>query len=82
MRVLLPAPFSPISPRTSPALTARSTPSRACVAPKRFRTPDMLKSGEELLGVVGGESIKSGGYFWTRSRVERADGYFDPSGGA
>src|SRR5437867_3849054 len=42
MRVLLPAPFSPMRAWTSPAATSRETLRRACVAPKRFCTPDIF----------------------------------------
>ena len=41
--VLLPAPFSPTRAWTSPALTARSTPPSARVAPKRLCTPRMAR---------------------------------------
>src|SRR5207247_19860 len=39
MRVRLPAPFSPISARTSPGSSVKSTPSSATVAPNRLATP-------------------------------------------
>src|SRR5687767_7329682 len=41
--VLLPAPFSPTSATTSPALTRRSTPPSASVAPNRLTTPSMRR---------------------------------------
>lgn len=37
--MLLPAPFSPISPRISPAETARSTSLFATTGPNRFEMP-------------------------------------------
>src|SRR5436305_8574898 len=37
----LPAPLSPTRPTTSPALTSRLTPSRACTAPNLLLTPRM-----------------------------------------
>src|SRR5258705_8273275 len=43
MSVLLPAPFSPMSACTSPAWTSSETLRSACVAPKRFCTPDIFK---------------------------------------
>src|SRR5580765_4716195 len=39
MRVLLPAPFSPMSAWTSPAFSEKPTPSSATVGPKRLRMP-------------------------------------------
>src|SRR6185437_2141938 len=42
IRVDLPAPLWPTSPRHSPAPTARSTPARARTAPKLFATPFRL----------------------------------------
>src|SRR5438132_12941517 len=53
MSVLLPAPFSPTTARTSPRLTARSTPSRAIVAPKRLRMPTTRRRrGDSAVGWV------------------------------
>ena len=39
MVVVLPAPFGPSSPNTSPGVTSRSTPSTATVSPYRTRNP-------------------------------------------
>src|SRR3954452_9439355 len=41
----LPAPLSPTSPTTSPALTAKSTRSRAWTGPNRLLTPSSSRSG-------------------------------------
>ncbi len=46
MSVLLPAPFSPTSARTSPGNTRRLTPSSATVAPKRFGMSRIAGRGE------------------------------------
>ena len=43
--VVLPAPFSPSSPRISPGATARSTLSFARTGPKRFVMPRSSTSG-------------------------------------
>ena len=45
MRVVLPAPFGPSSPKTAPSGTSRSTPASACVSPKRFATPSTRIAG-------------------------------------
>ena len=37
--VVFPAPFGPSRPRTVPVRTARSTPARAVVSPKRLTSP-------------------------------------------
>src|SRR5436305_421392 len=51
MRVLLPAPFSPINASTSPALASNSTPRNACVAPNRLWTPSIFKTiGSVVMG--------------------------------
>ena len=44
MSVLLPAPFSPIKARTSPAATPSETPSSARVAPNDLVTPRISRS--------------------------------------
>src|SRR5213595_1501666 len=41
----LPAPLSPTKPTTSPALTAKSTRSRAWTGPNRLLTPSSSRSG-------------------------------------
>jgi hypothetical protein len=43
IRVLLPAPFSPITAWISPLRTVRCTPRSARVAPKRFSMPRISK---------------------------------------
>src|SRR4051812_1229572 len=50
----LPAPLSPTSPMTSPAWTSKSTPLRACTAPKRFVMPRNSSSGAESVMVMAG----------------------------
>src|SRR5687767_2996234 len=45
--VVLPAPFSPSSPRTSPACRVRSTERLACTAPKRLSMPRNSSSGAD-----------------------------------
>ena len=40
----LPAPFSPTSAWISPGYSSRSTPSTACTAPKRLRTPRSVRA--------------------------------------
>src|SRR3954451_11216027 len=47
----LPAPLSPTSPTTSPALTWKSTSSRAWTAPKRLLTPRSSSSGAVAVAV-------------------------------
>src|SRR5919106_5592236 len=47
--VVLPAPFSPSSPRTSPAWRTRSTDRLACTAPKRLSMPRNSSSGSDAL---------------------------------
>src|ERR1044072_8584631 len=44
MRVLLPAPFSPMSACTSPCRNSRSTPSSATVGPNAFLICDSLRA--------------------------------------
>src|SRR5207244_10550187 len=39
MAVVLPAPFGPRSPKTSPERTPKLTPSSAWTLPKRYRSP-------------------------------------------
>src|SRR5829696_8558428 len=51
MSVLLPAPFSPISACTSPGATSSATSRRACVAPKRFCTPDIFSRNDTSVEV-------------------------------
>src|SRR3954465_12650273 len=46
--VLLPAPFWPMRPHTSPDATDRSTPPRAIVAPNALRMPRISKRGGEV----------------------------------
>jgi hypothetical protein len=57
--VLLPAPFSPISPCTVPASTLRSTPSLARTAPKRLWMP--LRATAFMVGEGGPGRLKKGG---------------------
>src|SRR4051812_27273555 len=45
IRVVLPAPFGPSSPKTAPSGTSRSTPPNACVSPKRLATPSTRIAG-------------------------------------
>jgi hypothetical protein len=47
MRVDLPAPLWPTSPKHSPAATTRSTPPKARTAPKDFSTPSSLIASED-----------------------------------
>src|ERR671923_629480 len=51
--VVLPAPFSPSSPRTSPAWRTRSTERLACTAPKRLSMPRNSSSGADSLMDIG-----------------------------
>src|SRR3954453_12551962 len=56
IRLVLPAPFSPSRPSTSPAATRRSTPSQALTDPKRLVMPRMATSGTDAipLGAISG----------------------------
>src|SRR5688572_669612 len=57
IRVLLPAPFSPISAWTSPGATSRLTLRNARVAPKLFRTP-AIRSRAGMARRVWGDSLQ------------------------
>src|SRR4051794_17453909 len=52
VRVDLPAPLSPTSAMTSPDRARKSTPRRACTAPKRLWTPRSSNSGCSLTVVL------------------------------
>src|ERR1041385_9426460 len=54
INVVLPAPFSPSRPSTSPALSVRSTESQARTAPKLLLIPRMARSS-----VMGGALMAS-----------------------
>src|SRR3954471_5209235 len=52
----LPAPLSPTSPTTSPALTAKSTRSRAWTGPNRLLTPSRSRSGGPVAAISAWDS--------------------------
>src|ERR1044071_7117613 len=58
MRVLLPAPFSPMSACTSPWRNSRSTPSSATVGPNAFLICDSLRAtGDTILLRISLEGV-------------------------
>src|SRR5436305_15332090 len=52
----LPAPLSPTRPTTSPALTVKSTRSRAWTGPNRLLTPSSSRSGVPSAAISTGDS--------------------------
>ena len=50
--VVLPAPFGPTIPTTSPRLASRFTPSSTCRLPNRFDTSRNSRTGPSSLAVV------------------------------
>jgi hypothetical protein len=63
----LPAPLSPTSATTSPALTSKSTPPSACTAPNRFSTPrSESKAPFEVICVLSKIAQNTGGPGGTR----------------
>src|SRR5207249_1503126 len=53
MSVVLPAPFGPIRPSTSPAFTVKEMSLSACWSPKRLARPaSCISTGEEVIAIV------------------------------
>src|ERR1700733_11588320 len=64
MSVLFPEPFSPKSPRISPAFSSRSTPSTARTAPKLRTTPCITRMGAMILMTVAMTLVRVGHAAW------------------
>ena len=59
-RVVLPAPFGPMSPVTVPARTLRLASLSAATPPKRTATPSMVRTSTSAPAVCS-DSISTGG---------------------
>ena len=58
IKVLLPAPFGPSSPKHSPLCTSSVMPSRAVISPKRLTSVSTRKGGDDLATeVAGGDNV-------------------------
>src|SRR3954451_18990951 len=69
----LPAPLSPTRPTTSPALTAKSTRSRAWTGPNRLLTPSNSRSGVPAVISAGDSGFFAGGRVGTGAEFGRRD---------
>ena len=76
MRVVLPAPFGPISPTSSPSFTSSVTSLSACTPPKLTERPVTRsaagwpdRSGREVRGVSRSRTAPSASGAWTCGRL-------------
>src|SRR5947209_10699001 len=73
--VVLPAPFGPRKPNTSPAATSKSTPRTACTSPKDLARPRTAIADElPLPSVIGSNVTESGISLLGEDPVEASPG--------
>ena len=61
MVVVLPAPFGPRRPKTSPGAISKEIPSTACTAPKLTRSSEQVTGSAAPEGTVRGADATSAG---------------------